>query len=79
MIYGYVRVSTAQQNVENGLFEIAKFAQKEGFSVGEWVTEQIFSTKDLKKRKLGSLLRKVKKDERNLICPFCDFIWVKYF
>ena len=63
MIYGYVRVSTAHQNVENGLFEIAKFAQKCGFSVDKWLTEQISSTKELKKRKLNSLLKKVKKGD----------------
>ncbi|MDR3000970.1 MAG: recombinase family protein [Fibromonadaceae bacterium] len=63
MIYGYVRVSTVHQNVENGLFEIAKFAQKEGFSVDKWVTEQISSKKDLKERKLNNLLRKVKKND----------------
>jgi DNA invertase Pin-like site-specific DNA recombinase len=33
MIYGYVRVSTLHQNVENGRFEIANFVQKCGFSV----------------------------------------------
>jgi DNA invertase Pin-like site-specific DNA recombinase len=63
MIYGYVRVSTALQNVENGRFEVAKFAQKQGFSVGKWVTEQISSQKDLKKRKLSVLLKKVRKGD----------------
>jgi DNA invertase Pin-like site-specific DNA recombinase len=63
MIYGYVRVSTALQNVENGRFEVANFAQKQGFSVEKWVTEQISSQKKLKKRKLSVLLKKVKKGD----------------
>jgi DNA invertase Pin-like site-specific DNA recombinase len=28
MIYGYVRVSTLHQNVENGRFEVANFAHR---------------------------------------------------
>ena len=63
MIYGYVRVSTAQQNVENGRFEVANFAQKQGFPVEKWVTEQISSQKDLKKRKLSLLLKKIRKGD----------------
>jgi DNA invertase Pin-like site-specific DNA recombinase len=61
MIYGYVRVSTAQQNVENQRFEIANFAEKSGFSVDKWVVEAISSQTNLKKRKLGTLLKKAKK------------------
>jgi DNA invertase Pin-like site-specific DNA recombinase len=30
-----MRVSTIRQNVENGRFEVANFAQKQGFSVGK--------------------------------------------
>ncbi|MDR2732388.1 MAG: recombinase family protein [Fibromonadaceae bacterium] len=63
MIYGYVRVSTIHQNVENGRFEVANFAQKQGFPIEKWVTEQISSQKDLKKRKLSGLLRKVRKGD----------------
>jgi DNA invertase Pin-like site-specific DNA recombinase len=63
MIYGYVRVSTTYQNVENGRFEVANFAKKSGFSIDKWVTEQISSTKDLKERKLNSLLKKVRKGD----------------
>jgi len=63
MIYGYVRVSTTHQNVENGTFEIAKFAQKSGFSVDKWVIEQISSMEGLSKRKLGGLIRKLRKGD----------------
>lgn len=63
MIYGYVRVSTAHQNVENGRFEIAKFAENQGFSIDKWVIEQISSQEILEKRKLNSLLAKLKKGD----------------
>jgi DNA invertase Pin-like site-specific DNA recombinase len=63
MIYGYVRVSTAHQNVENGRFEIARFAQKSGFAIDKWVIEQISSTEGLSRRKLGVLVKKLKSDD----------------
>jgi DNA invertase Pin-like site-specific DNA recombinase len=59
MIYGYVRVSTSHQNVENGRFEIAKFAQKSGFAIDKWVIEQVSSTEGLSRRKLGALAKKL--------------------
>jgi DNA invertase Pin-like site-specific DNA recombinase len=61
MVYGYIRVSTTQQNVENQRFEIANFAQKSGISIDKWVTETISSQKELRKRKLGALLKRTKK------------------
>ena len=63
MIYGYVRVSTAHQNVENGKFEIANFAQNQGFSIDKWVIEQISSQETLEKRKLNGLLARLKKGD----------------
>ncbi len=63
MIYGYVRVSTTHQNVENGTFEIAQFAQKSGFSIDKWVIEQISSVEELSKRKLGALVKKLRKND----------------
>ena len=63
MIYGYVRVSTAHQNVENGRFEIANFAEKSGFSIDKWVVEQISSRESLSKRKLGAVIKKLKEGD----------------
>jgi DNA invertase Pin-like site-specific DNA recombinase len=60
MIYGYVRVSTTHQNVENGRFEIAKFARSGGFAIDKWVVEQISSTEELSRRKLGVLAKNLK-------------------
>lgn len=63
MIYGYIRVSTDKQSTENQRFEITNFCLKNKINVDKWITETISSTKDLDKRKLGILLKKVKKDD----------------
>lgn len=63
MIYGYVRVSTDHQHTENQRFEILNFAEKHGLNVDCWIEETISSTKDLQKRKLGRLLKRIKKDD----------------
>lgn len=63
MIYGYIRVSTDKQNTENQYFEIEQFCQKEGLIISKMVEETISSRTDLSKRKLGSLLKKLKKGD----------------
>ena len=63
MIYGYIRVSTDKQTTENQEFEIRKFCEKENIQVDIWVKETISSTKDLNKRKLGRLLKKLKAED----------------
>ena len=56
MIYGYIRVSTDKQTVENQRFEITAFAKARGLVISEWIEETISGTKDPSKRKLGVLL-----------------------
>jgi len=65
--YGYIRVSTDKQTVENQRFEIANFCEKQGIVVGKWIEETISGTKEVDKRKLGSLMKKMKKGDV-LIC-----------
>ncbi len=60
MIYGYVRVSTDKQTTENQCFEIKEYAVKHELEIDRWIMETISATKDLDKRKLGRLLRKLK-------------------
>lgn len=67
MIYGYIRVSTDKQTVENQRFEINRFCEKSTLIVDRWIEETISGTKDLEKRKLGGLLDSMKKDDI-LIC-----------
>ncbi len=63
MIYGYIRTSTDKQNNENQHFEIEQFAQSNNITIDKWVEETISSKKDLEERKLGKLLKKIKKDD----------------
>ena len=63
MIYGYIRVSTDKQTVENQKFEILGFAQKENLKIDRWIEETISGTKDVSERKLGVLLKKVRKND----------------
>ena len=37
MVYGYIRVSTDKQTVENQKFEISQFAKKNNLIVSEWI------------------------------------------
>jgi DNA invertase Pin-like site-specific DNA recombinase len=67
MIYGYIRVSSDKQTVENQRFEISEFAKRENIKIDGWIEETISGTKNYDKRKLGRLLRKVKSDDL-IIC-----------
>ncbi len=63
MIYGYIRVSSDKQTVENQRFEIKQFALKNDLQIDGWIEETISGTKNYDKRKLGKLLNNVKKDD----------------
>lgn len=63
MNYGYIRVSSDKQTVENQRFEIKQFALKNDLRIDGWIEETISGTKNYDKRKLGKLLNKVKKDD----------------
>ena len=63
MIYGYIRVSTDKQTVENQRFEINQFCKKNEIVVNEWVEETISGTQEISKRELGGLLEKLQKGD----------------
>lgn len=67
MIYGYIRVSSDKQTVENQRFEINNFAAAQNLHVDGWIEETISGTKSYDKRELGKLLKKVRKDDL-IIC-----------
>lgn len=67
MIYGYIRVSSDKQTVENQRFEINNFCTKENLHIDGWIEETISGTKNYDKRELGRLLKKVQKDDL-IIC-----------
>jgi len=67
MIYGYIRVSTDKQTVENQRFEINRFCERHTMVVDKWIEETISGNKDVEKRKLGGILDTMQKDDI-LIC-----------
>lgn len=67
MIYGYIRVSTDKQTVENQRFEINHFCEKQEIVVNKWIEETISGSKNVEERQLGKLLKKMKKGDI-LIC-----------
>lgn len=67
MIYGYIRVSTDKQTVENQRFEISEYAKRQQLIIDEWIEETISGTVSVNKRNLGRLLKKVKPED-TIIC-----------
>ena len=67
MIYGYIRVSSDKQTVENQRFEINNFCDNQKMKIDGWIEETISGTKAYNKRELGKLLNKVQKDDL-IIC-----------
>lgn len=67
MTYGYIRVSSDKQTVENQRFEINHFCESHNIQIDGWIQETISGTKSYDKRELGKLLKKVTKDDL-IIC-----------
>ena len=67
MIYGYIRVSTDRQTVENQRFEINQFCVQNVMVVNKWIEETISGVKNVQERKLGKLLKRMRKNDV-LIC-----------
>ena len=63
MIYGYIRVSTDRQTVENQRYEINRFCEKEGIKIEKWIEETVSGTVKVENRLLGKLLKKMKKED----------------
>ncbi len=67
MFFGYIRVSTDKQTIENQRFEILNYCSKRGYEINDWIEETISGTKNYSKRALGKLLKEVKKGDY-IIC-----------
>lgn len=63
MIYGYIRVSSDKQTVENQRFEINRFCEQHHLQVDGWIEETISGTMSYDKRLLGRLLQKARKND----------------
>lgn len=60
MVYGYIRVSTDLQTVENQKFEIDNYAKKKNIKIDNYIEEIASGAKNYSKRRLGYLLRRLK-------------------
>ena len=67
MIYGYIRVSSDKQTVENQRFEIEKYCRAQQLKIDGWIEETISGTKAYSKRELGALLKRIRKNDL-IIC-----------
>lgn len=67
MIYGYIRVSSDHQTVENQRYEINRFCEGNGLAIDGWIEETISGTTTYRKRALGHLLQRVGRDDL-IIC-----------
>ena len=63
MIYGYIRVSSDKQTTANQKFEIVNYCQVQKIGLDKLIEETISSTKRIDERKLGKLLRQLKKGD----------------
>lgn len=64
MIYGYLRVSSDDQDVNSQKQGVVKFAKEKEWKIDEFITDEgVSGGKDPDKRNLGPLLNKLKKDD----------------
>lgn len=68
MIYGYLRVSSDEQDVNSQKQGVDQFALEKGWNIDEYITDEgVSGGKDPDKRNLGPLLKKLQKDD-TIIC-----------
>ena len=60
MVYGYLRVSTAEQETEKFKYAILDFANRQGWAGILFVEEQVSGRKSYKARRLGELVERLK-------------------
>ena len=67
MVIGYLRVSTGKQHTANQQDEISRFAKKKELQINAWVMEVASGKKKENERKLGSLLRRMKRGDTLIV------------
>ena len=67
MIVGYIRVSTEKQHPKNQEDEIKRYAESNGWLIDKWSIEVVSGKKTIRGRKLGSLIRKLKKGDTIIV------------
>lgn len=67
MNFAYIRVSSDKQTTENQRYEIEQYAQRKRIEIDEWLEETISGIKQIEKRKLNELLKKMRKDDTLIV------------
>jgi putative DNA-invertase from lambdoid prophage Rac len=67
MIYCYIRVSTSMQTVENQRFEIENYCKARGIAPDHWVSETVSGAVKASDRRLGELLKAMKKGDTLIV------------
>lgn len=67
MTVAYLRVSTEKQTLENQRNEIARFAEGRNLHIDKWVTEIVSGRKHGRDRKLGALVRRLKRGDTLIV------------
>lgn len=60
MIYGYIRVSNHDQNLEGQKNLISRYGMEHKLMVDEWIDVEMSSRKSLQARRIDELLNKLK-------------------
>ena len=77
--YGYLRVSTDKQDCDNQKLGVESLAKQKGLNIDSWITDDgVSGTKEPSERKLGKLLKKIKKDDV-IICSELSRLGRKLF
>jgi DNA invertase Pin-like site-specific DNA recombinase len=67
MTIAYMRVSTEKQHIGNQREEIGRFAERHGLTVDRWVTETASGRKSNRERKLGRVLKRLRRGDTLIV------------
>lgn len=59
MVYGYVRVSSSQQNKDSQMNVISRYCVDHRMSIDEWIALEVSTRKSARQRKIAELLEKL--------------------
>ena len=63
MNYGYIRVSSEKQTVENQRYEITEYCKRKGLIIDKWIEESVSGARHPNVRKLGKILNTIDKGD----------------